>query len=229
MKSLLTLTRPLHEPSATLFLALLIAGDIAFIVLHLLNLDQGVRNPFSLTVDRGHPEFFQYTKLFWICLLLGRTCFVLEAKQFIAWVLLFAYFLMDDAFGIHEVGGVLLTADLDSEPHFGLRMQDYGELAVTAIAGLTLSASLVYAYFSGSRAFRMISIELAALTGLLVVFGVGVDFVHAALESGWRVEQVLRILEDGGEMVAVSLILWYVFLMVVRGRNFTGLVDRKVR
>jgi hypothetical protein len=53
---------------AVALLLLLISADIAFIVLHLVNVETGWFRgvPMSLEADHGLPETFQYIKTFWI-------------------------------------------------------------------------------------------------------------------------------------------------------------------
>ena len=50
----------------------------------------------------------------------------------------------------------------------------------------------------------------------LVFFGVGVDMAHIAIKLGRKVNFIFGVVEDGGEMLVASLILWYVFLLSIR-------------
>ena len=49
----------------------------------------------------------------------------------------------------------------------------------------------------------------------LVVFGVAVDMAHGAVPSETTAYFILGVVEDGGELVVASLILWYVFRLAV--------------
>jgi len=211
------LAKSFHERSATLFLVLLVVGDVAFIALHVLKHKTGLGGELLLLdQDRGHSEFYQYMKLFWICILTTYASFTFASKRYVAWTLLFAYLLLDDALQIHERGGRLIAAHLPFEPRFGLSMRAYGELAVTTVAGAALVCPLVWAYRSGSPIFRRISQDIALLVSILVLVGVVVDTAHSAVKPGGSLDLVLTVIEDGGEMVSVSLILWYVFLLAIR-------------
>ncbi|MNZ78850.1 hypothetical protein D3C78_974390 [compost metagenome] len=64
--------------------------------------------------------------------------------------------------------------------------------------------------------FRRFSQDMAILFSILLLFGVGVDMLHSAIQLGREVGFILGTLEDSGEMLAVSLMLWYVFLTKVR-------------
>jgi hypothetical protein len=117
---------------------------------------------------------------------------------------------------IHERGGRLVAANLNLEPLFDFRMQDYGELVVSTIAGAAFLGALVWTYRSGAPRFRGISQDLGLLIAMLVFFGVVADVVHAANRSLVSVKGLFEVIEEGGEMVTVSFILWYVFLLAVR-------------
>jgi hypothetical protein len=54
------------------------------------------------------------------------------------------------------------------------------------------------------------------LTSLIVFFGVILDMAHSGIKLGRTVDYLLAIAEDGGEMIAASLVLWYVFLINLR-------------
>jgi hypothetical protein len=120
---------------------------------------------------------------------------------------------------IHELAGQSIKAHFNFTPHFGLRLQDFGELAITATAGILLFLPLVWAYRKGTQIFRKISLDIGLLVLVLVFFGVVIDMMHQAVHLGYSVYFIIGFVEDGGEMLAVSLILWYIFLLNVRGTN----------
>jgi hypothetical protein len=206
-------SRPGDE-SAFLVLVLLLCGDLAFIVLHTVNgATPLLEMPLlSLERDRGYPEMFQYAKYLWIISVLILVGFRHDSLRYLPWASVFAYFLLDDALQVHERVGQSITADLAVVPMLGLRLRDYGELAVSALAGIVLSVPLVAAYGKGSEQFRRVSRELALLILVLIFFGVVVDMLHVALGRGWALSFVLGIVEDGGEMLSVSVICWYVVM-----------------
>lgn len=213
----------LNERSASAFLILLLCGDIAFIAIHVANavakISGSGNEMFGIDTDGGYPEIYQYLKFFWLAFLLTRLATERREKSYLAWALLFTYLLLDDSLEIHESVGSLVAANLNFAPPFGLRLQDLGELAVSAISGIILLPLLVLAYKNGSAIFRRFSEDMAILFAILLVFGVGGDMLHSAIKLGREVGFILGTLEDGGEMLAVSLILWYVFLTEVRSGN----------
>jgi len=98
-------------------------------------------------------------------------------------------------------------------------VNDYGQLAITATAGILLFLPLVWAYRKGTQIFRKISLDIGLLVLVLVFFGVVVDMMHEAVHLGYVVYFIMGFVEESGEMLAVSLILWYIFLLNVRGTN----------
>jgi len=171
-----------------------------------------LRSPlYDIGQDLGYGEFYQYMKYFWIILLLIYILKTTRNIRFISWILVFVYFLLDDSLQIHEKIGGLIAKSLPPDPHLGLEDQDYGELIVTGAFGLLFFILLTFSYWRGSLTFKKISIDLIIFISALVFFGVFMDMVHDAVKSGWVIEEILGIIEDGGEMVVVSIILWYVF------------------
>lgn len=206
---------------ATLLLACLICGDLAFVVLHYLNgLTPVFDNPLlSLERDRGFPEMYQYMKFFWIIIILIFVSFRYAAVHYASWALVFAYLLLDDSLEIHETVGRYVAANTSLVPALGLRIEDYGELAVTAAVGIVLFLPLVWAYWKGSRIFRKVSHDFALLILLLVFFGVVVDMARIVFTTGWRGTFILGVTEEGGEMMSVSVMLAYAFLIAVRDES----------
>ncbi len=209
----------LNERSATVFLILLLCADFAFFGMHIIRyITSGYIGKFNLANDMGYPEMYQYIKFFWIIILFLNLALKNRSLHYIPWVLLFTYFLLDDSLQIHEHAGYFFTEHFNFTPLFGLRMQDYGELASAATAGILLLPPLVWAYRKGTQIFRKISLDIGLLVLGLVFFGVVVDMIHIVVPLG-TVSFILGVVEESGEMLAVSLILWYIFLLNVRGVN----------
>jgi len=174
---------------------------------------------FDFDRERGYPEIYQYIKFFWIIVLLFNLSLKNRSLHYIPWVLLFTYFLVDDSIHIHERAGHFFAEHFNFTPLFGLRLQDYGQLAISATAGIFLFLPLVWAYRKGTQIFRKISLDIGLLVLVLVFFGVVVDMMRAAVHLGNAVDFIMGFVEEGGEMLAVSFILWYIFLLNVRGTN----------
>jgi len=208
-----------HALSATLLLALLLCADMVFIAVHAAyRLTPLFDNPLhSLDREMGYPEMFQYIKWFWVVILLLYMMISNRSFRFAAWGLLFAFLLADDVFMLHEVWGSRIAPLFTENILSGLRKQDIGELLVLAGAVLILLLPVGWAYRKGSPEFRQFSCNLFLLLAVLFFFGVILDPVHTVLRSYPVAEFIMGIAEDGGEMVAASLIAWYVFLQCVCG------------
>jgi hypothetical protein len=88
------------------------------------------------------------------------------------------------------------------------------QLLVLAIAGSILLVILTWAYFRNQQTFRKISKDLLLFMAALFFFGLIVDLA-ATIKLGSGIAFALHIIEDGGEMVVFSLIIWYVFLLAI--------------
>ena len=198
------------------FLIILIITDLGFICLHFLN--QIGRLPhysYSLYADFGYSEIFQYIKEFWIFLMLIFAFIERKRFNYLAWSLLFLYFLADDALKVHERIGRVLSQDLTRV--YGLKAVDYGELVVTVIAG-TIIFSFILITYNKSKSFeKWISKKLFSKVLVLVFFAVGVDMLHSAIPS---LDGFLGVLEDGGELFVMSLILAFVFKLDIFSTEF---------
>jgi hypothetical protein len=129
---------------------------------------------------------------------------------------MFLFFLFDDALLLHQNIGDYLANKSDAylPPNFSLQPRHF-ELTALAIAGMLLLVVLAWAYFRGPHEFRTVSNDLLLFIVALVFFGLFVDLA-TAIKLGSAVVWGLVIIEDAGELVVGSLILWYVFLLAIR-------------
>ncbi len=191
-------------------LGILIFIDLLFIIAHILSKTIfGMKESlFNISVDRGYAEFFQYSKFLFIIILLVYLTRSTKCLKYISWICLFTYFLIDDAFQIHETIGRYFTKGLNFNPPLNLRLQDLGELVVYTIVGILLFTIIIPTYKTNNKSFKRISKDLLLLTFVLAFFGLFVDILASAFDG---IVKGLGMLEDGGEMFTISIILWYVF------------------
>lgn len=202
---------------AVVLLCLLLATDLAFIILHLiysytslLALDKLIpANVFSLETDRGYSELFQYIKEYWIALLLGVLALRNRSLLYLSWSLLFAFLLLDDAVGLHEKIGVFTSQKFAFGSLFRLRPIDFGELLATAIAGFFFLGAIALTHRQSDRSAREVSKKLMVLLFALAFFGVAIDMLHVALKTPVT-DPLLIVLEDGGELMVMSLITSFI-------------------
>ncbi len=207
----------LNDPGATLLLILLLSADLVHIILHVVNsLTPAFYNRMlNLTLDVSYAEWYQYIKFFFMMLLVIKLAFKKEPLRYLIWAGIFAYLLLDDSLEIHgKVGGYIALNMLEGvNPPFGLRLEDIGSLAISALVGVFIIIALGIAYWKGSKRFKTITHDLILLLLLIGFFGIFFDMVHMAVKGGDVVELLFGIIEDGGEMLSASLMLWYAFLI----------------
>lgn len=198
------------RPRDARLLAALFAFDLFFVLLHALH----VATPwlpdrmFSLEQDHGYSELFQYTKEVatgWLLLRVARASRV-PVHGALAAVLF--YLVADDAFELHEALGARIVQRFGLVQAMHLRAADIGEL----LAGLTIAAGLLVllalAWWRSGAAARVMAVDIGLLLGLLMFFGVFVDALHAAL-SALPIGEVFTVIEEGGELATLSVLLWY--------------------
>lgn len=197
---------------ATLLLLFLLLLDGLFVGTHCLTQSGGgkLNSLFSVETDQGFPEIFQYVKELAVLAMLSSLFVRTRERGYIVWCLLFVYLFCDDSLKIHELVGRKIVRSLHFSALWGLRAQDWGELVVTMVAGVVLVAGLVLAVWRGSDNFRSFSKQLGFFLILLVFFGVGVDMFHILLKASPSAYFVAGVVEDGGEMIVMSFIVWYV-------------------
>jgi hypothetical protein len=202
--------RPLN--SARTLLLLLLAADLAFIFLHVLYIETSLLQgrPFSLEADNGLPEAFQYVKQFWVALCMAAMFRRVREMVYIGWMLVFTFLLLDDAFQFHERIGEWLGQRYALPVVFGLRPDDIGELLFAAIVGGAAAVLIGFGFWRGDADARIISRDMVILVVVLAALGVGLDLLHVITYfKAPLLAQFLLIVEDGGEMLAVSAMVAY--------------------
>ena len=203
-----------YETGTGKLLILLLLADIVFMLIHIILykiMHLGHDPLLSIVEDKGYSEVFQYIKEFWIAMILLILALKKKHLIYLSWSLLFLYLLLDDSAQIHENVGSYLVTEFDIQPLFGLRAQDFGELGVSLFfAGILFSFIAISFYFSNKFA-KKISIHLFLMVMVLAFFGVVLDMVHMFFNQEMWSNAIFELLEDGGEMIIMSIIVWYVF------------------
>jgi len=194
-------------------LYLCVAADIVFIGLNVLyEFVPAIDDPsLQITLDRGYAEVFQYVKTFWISGILATAAFKSRSVLYGVWASFFTYLLLDDSLRIHE--------NWSKAPYFpslfGINSHASGEFIISVSIGLIFLTLIAVTYRSGDALARAVSRFLVWMILLLGFVGVFIDGFHTVVQVG-LLDPVLTTLEDGGEMVIVSVILSFVFLLPKR-------------
>lgn len=188
---------------------LFVLTDFMFVVLHSLYVHGFLdNNPYySLELDLGYSEFYQYMKEFWIFILLLFVFFKEKKTIYILWSIFFLYLLLDDSLAFHENYGKLLKDYFNIQPRFGLRSQDFGEVLVSFSVGFVFLISIGISYLKTNLLGKRISENIVALVLMLVFFGIFIDLLHIAVPY---YKNRFTLIEDGGEMLVMSAIVCYV-------------------
>ncbi|MEW5979288.1 MAG: hypothetical protein AB1898_26135 [Acidobacteriota bacterium] len=94
---------------------------------------------------------------------------------------------------------------------------------MSAVSGSVFLVLIAYFCLHSTESAKEVTKDLALLLGLLVFFGVFVDMVHVALPL-----RGMNLIEDGGEMISMSLITSYVVDMLEQ-RHTPGLLWQLTR
>lgn len=204
----------------------LVSADMCFVIIHILHLFHNytgifASSYFSLAADRGMAEMYQYLKESSIVLILIILFRRKSNSVYIAWSLLFGYLLVDDAYRLHEKLGAMLRPYFSFAPMIGLRAQDLGELCVYAFFGLTCLIFIGITHRMSDADARTNSRYFLVILTFFVFFGVVVDMIHAMVKHP-TLSDMMALLEDGGEMLVVTIMLYVVFRLVTRKRVSWG-------
>jgi hypothetical protein len=193
-------------------LAALACVDIVFVALHVAKPYFDALRPhyFSLEADRGLSELYQYAKQIAVVAAMLWCWRRTKSPSFALWAAFFAFMLYDDSYSVHERVGEVLGAAFAFPAIFGLRPQDWGELAFAAAVGALMLGLLAIFSARDRGATLAPTINLVLLLAALAVCGVIVDLIHVvAYYGGSRLAWILTVVEDGGELVVMSAITAY--------------------
>ena len=183
--------------------------DAGFIQLDRLYLQGRLGERFSFENESSYPERYQNAKELGLALLAGLCASKNRSPLYRCWLGIYGYFFVDDSFELHETLGRWISTHVRFAAPFGLRGQDIGELVVSGVAGLAACAALAWAWNRSDEHARYMSKIMIGLVVALAVFGIVIDMLHIIATGTWQYR--LGILEDGGEMVVITMMLWFMY------------------
>lgn len=208
VRDLLSLARPTDTRGRRLLAALLVV-DLAFIaafVLYAYAEHYGLRDSlfhgnvnFSF-VDGSYPEIYGYAKEALLTLLFVVAYARTRQLVYLALALLFAICALDDSLSLHEAAGVYLATITELSP-------SAGGLVGWSLLGSIPMLAIAIAYRRSDATSRRNAEAVLLGFAILLFFAIGMDLVHAVLQryiSGFQT--VLTILEDGGELLTLTLL-----------------------
>lgn len=206
-----------ERPAAGLLLLLLLA-DAALIALHVSMKLLGVPQEytFDLASERGFGEFFQYVQILWAAAMLALLTLRDRVGVYAAWLVVCVVFAADDGLELHERAGQRFA---DAFPGLGSLAPHLGELVWMAAVGAVLATIVALAYRRAPSEAKAVSLVLAALFGVLVFFGVVIDVIHHTVFQAPVFSVPMTVLEDGGEIVAMSFVVVFLFAVAFSGHR----------
>lgn len=210
------MTRPFDSFPLRVVLWLLISADLLIIFVHLLHqfTSHFPDTYFHVENDRSLGEAFQYVKQFWIVVMFCWLAVIRTSWAYISWSLFFAVLLIDDALMFHERYGLRVAKFLGFSDMWGVRAVDLGELVIFALAGAVLLPVLLAAYRWGGQSFRTVCWKMLPLLLAYVFVGIVLDLLHVMVKHPTG-NKLVSTLEDGGEMIIMSLICAFVLSLLL--------------
>ena len=206
---------PLKQP-ALIFVLVLFGIDAFFIGAHALSLalkffgfqEAGSSlKHFKVSHDGGIPEIFNY---FMLCLTSAVLVLIYRRSRtpmYLILALIFVYAFLDDAFTLHEQLSLDLAEAL-AFPDMWRRSAFAQALYFAIVAGVSVPM-LLAGWINANSTHRRLSATMIASLCALAFFAAFVDLVHELVGYHSRiVYSALDLIEDGGEMLIVTLSCW---------------------
>lgn len=201
--------RALRRSSGLLLLVLFLLVDIGLVALHLLvGVGASGLPHYHLGVDRSYSEAVIYIKLGWITVLALLLARRRHTPVFAALALGSLLLLIEDAFTLHEQIGWHLNgwvlATFPALGTFGLLSFQVGELLWLGALGTVILGMFVVGYVRADARDRCDALSIAVFFGIVAFFAVVVDTIHSFSAPGSLSDAILTLVEDGGELIALS-------------------------
>jgi hypothetical protein len=194
----------------------LVASDLLFAVLNAMTVDAsgevGLPRFLHVSAEWTVPEVIQYAKWMLVAVTVAGIYRVTREKLYGPWALAFGYAGIDDATGLHERIGRVLSEAIARQtgtviPPGYLELAWISAIVLLFLIVLRRATSRAEPTGESVRYTRL----AVALSGVYALFAIGLDAVQsvygAAVPSDRRGETLLGILENSGELVALSLIV----------------------
>ena len=202
----------------------LVLVDLAFVIVSVVyqsrnGIDVLNPSPWVLEADGGYSEIWSYATEAALVLSLLALAVLTRRPIWAGWSTLFLAALADDEMRLHESKGAWLAEKLRfPEGVLGLRANDLGEMFVWGLLAIVPLAIVIFFFRRSDRWTRRASIGMAVLVAAYVFFGGVVDQLHV-LFLGGPLENAVGSLEDGGELIVLSVTLSYVVALHLRLRR----------
>ncbi|WP_405247881.1 hypothetical protein [Cellulophaga sp. Asnod2-G02] len=205
---------------STRFLKVLLLIDVMFILGHTLItvFHKDEFKGFLLdTQELGFPEYFQYIKYL---MAIALTTYVIIKKQIEYWpfLCLFLFLFIDDVFQIHNRASWFFSSNLKLPSLF------FGKLIFLGIIGLLETLFISFFYRTASLETKSTYKDIFLLLILFFFFGIAIDLIHSFLLNTGKIAPFLTLIEEGGEMITLSILVWYFFVITLYKKKKTHFI-----
>ncbi|HBR87694.1 MAG TPA: hypothetical protein DEA59_00300 [Microbacterium sp.] len=219
-----------NQRSVVLIAAMVLGVDVALGLIHVVVMvGWDAPNVLRVDMDGSYGEAYQYVKYLWVVVLLAMFAVARRSWSVAAWIPLFLYFFVDDAFMVHEVVGFVYAMQPWAFGIGPVGPQTFGVLAVSGVALLVFATPIVIAYLRADARTRLIHRTIALLVATLLVFAVLVDIVHSFFLDIRLIDRSLGFVEDSGEMVVLSLVVIYLVRINVDAKRLPAAAPEPIR
>lgn len=187
-------------------LGLLLLVDLLLITSHVTRgiWQEPTSRLFDLTVETGYGEFFQAVKSGWCVVVLACLAWWRRSWLYVAWGGVCVFLVADDVLSLHEFAGSWIGRTMGDGSQSAAH---WGEVIFLAGVGVLIVPIAWLSWRFPRRWDRLWLRRLTVLVGALAFFGVVVDALHSFVFWHHTLTLTMTTIEDGGELVVMSLIL----------------------
>ena len=209
-----------RRPVADQILVLLLCADVLLIIIHLLRWETIYyqTNHFAITREGVIGDLFQYLKEFWLIVLFMYFGIKRANAMLVMWSLIFFYFLADDSLKWHEEMGLVVANMLQLPWMLGLHPEFQGQVVYAFVLAFVFFGVTGLLAFMRGRDAIYFSVRMFVLLGLLALFAGIIDWIYPLFDDKW-VRPSIASVEEGGEMIVLSIIVWFVLSSLQEGKQ----------
>ncbi len=204
-----------------LSLVFILLADLGLVAIYLLSVlvERLFGIPVTSTADLNLryslASTYNYSKFFIAAALLLALAFFHRRAGYVWLAALFLFFLVDDALEVHDKLAHSLGDWIEIGIMSSLSPQNRGEPLVY-LGMLAITASLLFGARRSMRgAHHGVWLAFTLAVVALALFGAGIDMVHGVINAmtgdgtlASLLDTAFIVLEDGGEGIAASVIVW---------------------
>ena len=203
-----------NKSTGCFILLAFVALDLVFIGIYFflfIKEEYTINHFLLLDTLHGLPELFQFFKYGSILVLIGNQISKGKRNYLIPLFLIFLLFFLDDYFQLHSMGAHFISNLLPFEANHGFQNMHWGNLLYNLLLGIVTTLLLFKGYLNSPDTMRIKYAKLMTLLVIFIFFGFGIDFMSHLLSCHVNELSLIVPFEEGGEMISLSLLVWYFF------------------